>query len=188
MKRIFYFVAVSILLIITACGGDDEPADPCATVINVSTETTRSDPDGATGSVTILASGGNGGFTYSLNQGTAQQSNVFTNLAAGSYTVVVQDQENCSQTVTFQIDEVLTASFATDIMPIIQGNCATSGCHITGGVAPITFRNYAEISAQGARIKIRTGARTMPPAGNGGLSQLQIDLIAAWVDAGAQNN
>ena len=125
---------------------------------------------------------------FVLNGGTAQSSNMFNNLAVGTYNLVVTDQEGCSSNLSFEIDEILVATFAADIAPIIQTRCAISGCHVTGGAAPFTMNNYAQISANAARIKARTQAGTMPPAGRTGLSQLQVDLIAAWVDAGALDN
>ena len=49
------------------------------------------------GSITVTASGGSGsGYTYSDNNGSSfQSSNQFTGLAAGSYTIVVQDGNGC---------------------------------------------------------------------------------------------
>lgn len=175
-------------LFMVACGDDETPSDPCATPITITVETSDSQVDSPTGSVTISTAGGNSGKTYALNSGTAQSSNIFNDLAVGSYTVAVVDIEGCSANFTFVIDEVLSASFAADIAPIIQTRCATSGCHVAGGSPGFTLNGYAEISARAARIKIRTGAGTMPPAGSPGLSQLQVDLIAAWVDAGADDN
>lgn len=175
-------------LFIVSCGGDDAPSDPCAIPIIITVETSNSQVDTPTGSVTISTTGGNAGKTYALNSGTAQSSNVFNNLAIGSYTVVVVDAEGCSANLTFVIDEVLSASFASDIEPIIQTRCATSGCHVAGGSAPFTLNGYAEISARAVRIKVRSEAGTMPPSGSPGLSQLQVDLISAWVDAGADDN
>ncbi len=177
-----------LLLFTVACGDDETPSDPCATPILISVETTSSESDNPTGSATISTTGGNAGKTFALNSGTAQSSNVFNNLAAGAYTVAVVDGEGCASNLSFNIDEILVASFAADIAPIIQTRCATSGCHVTGGNAPFTLIGYAEISARAGRIKIRTQAGTMPPAGSPGMSQLQVDLIGAWVDAGALDN
>jgi hypothetical protein len=51
------------------------------------------------GSVTINASGGSG-FTYKLNSGSAQASNVFSNLGSGSVTsITVINNAGCSTTV-----------------------------------------------------------------------------------------
>ncbi len=189
MKRIFLIGSLVMVLFLGACGGgDDEPSDPCTVPITIELEITRSDANTPSGGVTITATGGNGGFTYSLDGGAGQASNTFSDLAVGSYTLVVEDREGCTQQRNFDIEEALSASFATDINPIIQANCAISGCHVTGGSAPFTFASYSQIASRADRIKIRTQARTMPPSGSGSLTQLQIDLIAAWVDAGAQDN
>lgn len=80
-------------------------------------------------------------------------------------------------------------SFSGDIFPIIQGNCATVGCHVAGGSAPGIFSNYA-----GVMDKVNNGSfenrvliqRDMPPAG--ALTDCQINLIQAWLNAGAPDN
>ena len=48
--------------------------------------------NGTGGQITVTASGLNGTYTYSINGGAPQTSNVFTGLAAGTYTVVVTGQ------------------------------------------------------------------------------------------------
>ncbi|MBK6997658.1 MAG: proprotein convertase P-domain-containing protein [Lewinellaceae bacterium] len=48
--------------------------------------------DDATGEITVAATGLNGTYTYSLNGGASQSSNVFSGLPAGTYTVVVTGQ------------------------------------------------------------------------------------------------
>lgn len=80
-------------------------------------------------------------------------------------------------------------SFASDIMPIIQGNCATTGCHVQGGAGPGIFVNY-----NGLMEKVNSGTfeqrvlidKNMPPAAP--LSVCQQNLIRAWLNAGAPNN
>ena len=47
---------------------------------------------GANGQITVSATGLNGTYTYSLNGGASQSSNVFDGLSAGTYTVVVTGQ------------------------------------------------------------------------------------------------
>jgi len=48
--------------------------------------------DGTTGEITVAATGLNGIYTYNLNGGLSQSSNVFSGLSAGTYTVVVTGQ------------------------------------------------------------------------------------------------
>src|SRR5208283_3080777 len=48
------------------------------------------------GMITVTAAGGTGAYSYSLNGGTAQSSNVFSGLSAGSYSIMVFDANNCS--------------------------------------------------------------------------------------------
>lgn len=55
------------------------------------TSTTVSTCGGNTGSLTITASGGSGGYLYSLDGVNYQSNNTFLSLAAGGYTVYVQD-------------------------------------------------------------------------------------------------
>ncbi len=50
--------------------------------------------------ISINVNGGNGGYTYSINGGTPQSSNVFTGLSAGVYTVLVNDSIGCSTEVS----------------------------------------------------------------------------------------
>ncbi|MBL7998866.1 MAG: T9SS type A sorting domain-containing protein [Candidatus Kapabacteria bacterium] len=86
-----------------------------------------------------------------------------------------------------------TPTFAEDIAPIIWKNCVN--CHRAGEIAPFALTTYKDNASRAAMLKFVTADRTMPPwkptAGYGkfsdarGLTQEQIDKIAAWADAGA---
>jgi len=79
-------------------------------------------------------------------------------------------------------------SFSETIAPIINTNCAVSGCHITGQQLP-TLNTYAQISANSSKIKTRTSNGTMPPSTSGlSLSIQEIEAIACWVESGAPDN
>ncbi|MEQ8907855.1 MAG: hypothetical protein RIC95_01570 [Vicingaceae bacterium] len=83
-------------------------------------------------------------------------------------------------------------SFQADVQPIIQANCATSGCHnavtVAGGG---NFTTYAGIKAKvdnGSfenRVIVR---QDMPPSNKTPLSNSEIDLLKDWLEAGAPNN
>jgi hypothetical protein len=54
------------------------------------------------GQIVAVATGGTGAITYTINGGSSQSSNTFTNLCAGSYTICASDANGCStcETVT----------------------------------------------------------------------------------------
>ncbi|MBN2776583.1 MAG: DUF11 domain-containing protein, partial [Bacteroidales bacterium] len=82
--------------------------------------------NGSTGEITVTASGGTPPFTYSLNGGTPQVSNVFDNLPAGNYNIVVTDSEGCSETASITVNNALEI-IAVDDAGTING--------MTGGTA-----------------------------------------------------
>jgi gliding motility-associated-like protein len=59
--------------------------------------------DASDGELTVLVSGGNGNYMFSLNGGVAQASNLFSDLSAGSYVVLVTDANGCSYTTSTSI-------------------------------------------------------------------------------------
>ncbi|WPR75156.1 2-polyprenyl-6-methoxyphenol hydroxylase [Algoriphagus sp. NG3] len=80
------------------------------------------------------------------------------------------------------------ASLSSDIIPILQQNCAVSGCHVAGtGRADLSVaENIIQFASQ---INTNTQAGTMPPSGSGrSLSSEQKELIFCWVSGGAKDN
>jgi hypothetical protein len=67
--------------------------------ITVNTSTVAPGNGLSNGSITVNASP-SGTYTYSLNGGAFQSSNQFTNLAAGSYTVIAKNANGCSSAST----------------------------------------------------------------------------------------
>ena len=120
-------------------GGTDGPADPCAgKTINVSVASTDASGGAANGSVTVTASGSSG-FTYSINGGVFSANNVFTNLAAGDYTVIAKDNTGCSRTATIKVNSADACAGKTFVFsPAIVNadKCAGDGkvtLTVTGG-------------------------------------------------------
>jgi len=98
---VFAFTALLMSANFVSCSKDSTPpppTDPCAgKSITVSTATTIANCSN-NGSITVIASGSTG-FTFKLNAGGSYQaSNVFSNLAAGAYTIFVKDGAGCEKT------------------------------------------------------------------------------------------
>ncbi|MFM7709358.1 MAG: hypothetical protein ACKO5C_00440 [Ferruginibacter sp.] len=101
--RLISFFSLTFLftiIVLIACKKDNSPADPC-TGVTISVNTTTVTPGNglSNGSITVNASPA-GTYTYSLNSGGFQSSNQFTNLAAGSYTVIAKNANGCSSAST----------------------------------------------------------------------------------------
>jgi len=67
----------------------------CPTITVTGVATTTSGPAASNGSVTATVTGGVAPYTYSVNGGAFQSSNVFANLAVGSYTIAAKDANGC---------------------------------------------------------------------------------------------
>jgi hypothetical protein len=84
-------------------------------------------------------------------------------------------------------------TFYRDVLPILQQHCQE--CHRPGEIAPMPFLTYADTRPWAKAIREQVIARKMPPwfadpayghfANDRSLSQLQIDTLSAWVNAGA---
>ncbi|MGC3948381.1 MAG: SprB repeat-containing protein [Chryseolinea sp.] len=138
------------------------------------------------GSITITATGGSGNFSYRVGSGSFGSSNVFDGQSSGEKSVTVKDNgDNC--TITKSVMVASGTSYDKDIKPIIETSCAVSGCHVTGGAAPIVFNSVASVQSHAGQIKTVTANGSMPKSGTP-LTQAQKDRIACWVDDGAPNN
>jgi len=71
--------------------------------ITVSAISTATCTGGSTGTITVTASGGTTPYTYSLNSGTFQSSNLFSGLAAGTYTVAAKDANGLTSTTSVTV-------------------------------------------------------------------------------------
>jgi len=78
------------------------------------------------GSITATSSGGAGGYTYSIGAA-FQPSGIFNNLDTALYTIIMVDQNNCSDTMTALLDGV-------DSLHIINLTSITTTCGLNNGV------------------------------------------------------
>jgi hypothetical protein len=160
----------------------------CAGVtITLTATATNSDPCSASGVITATA-GGSSGYTYSLNSGAFQASNVFNGVAVGNYTVNVKDAAGCTKSTTVSVTAVAAGPLFQAARSVIQTNCATAGCHTGGSAAGgISFSVDCNIVINKDRVKARAidgNPSFMPPTGP--LPQADRDKITAWINAGGR--
>ena len=86
-------------------------------------------------------------------------------------------------------------TFTRDVVPILQASC--QNCHRPKGMAPMPLVTYEQVLPFAPLIKYKTSNRTMPPwhidpavgiqefQNDRSLSQVEIDTIGRWADAGA---
>lgn len=84
-------------------------------------------------------------------------------------------------------------TFAGDVAPILYDNCVA--CHRPNHLAPMPLITYDDVRPWARAVKTKVVSREMPPWGadsgvrayknDASLSQDEIDVIAAWADAGA---
>ncbi len=82
----------------------------------------------------------------------------------------------------------ISSSYSSNIKPIIDANCLSSGCHNSGSVSG-DFTTYA-----GIKVKVDNGSidnrviqqKNMPPTGS--LSIDQLKKIKCWLNSSAPNN
>lgn len=137
------------------------------------------------GSIEITASGGSSSYEYKLDAGSFGSSNVFTGLSAGAHTVTVKDSEGCVATQSVTLKSGIT--YQSHIKEIIDANCAVSGCHVTGGSAPMSLETFDVAQDRAGSIKTAVLNNVMPKNGPP-LSQDLKNKIACWVDDGAPEN
>jgi len=114
--------------------GEPEQLEMDITTIDVSCQ------GGTNGSATASTTGGTGSYTYSWSNGGTGTSQ--DNYEAGSHTVTVMDQNECSQTLSFEISEPMTSVTAA-ILINNQPNCGNADGSISalgdGGTPDYTF-------------------------------------------------
>src|SRR6185503_3603064 len=85
------------------------------------------------------------------------------------------------------------STFTKNVAPVLQKNC--QGCHRPGEAAPFSLLTYEQARPWAKAMKEAVLLKKMPPwyadphygkfCNDRSLTQKEIDIIAAWADAGA---
>lgn len=105
--------------------------------------TTPTSCTGATnGTITMVTGAGVAPFTYQLNAGAPQASNVFSNLAAGTYNVTVRDAVGCSVVVPAIVppgQPLLTTASVSDVSCFGVSDGTITVVQPTSGIPPYSY-------------------------------------------------
>jgi gliding motility-associated-like protein len=110
---------------------------------------------GNDGSITISASGGNGSFTYSKDNGANfQVSNSFAGLTAGTYQVVVMDGVGCQFSSAVTINEPVAVTFSTAAADVTCNGSLDGSITIlpAGGSGIYTYSKDGGANFQGSNV------------------------------------
>lgn len=95
----------------------------------------------SSGALTIYASGGSGSYTYSKDNGSNfNSSKSFTNLATGSYDLVVKDDSGCTASMTDDVPGSASLNVSvTTADDSCNDNEGYAVANVSGGTAPYTY-------------------------------------------------
>lgn len=91
-------------------------------------------------------------------------------------------------------DTSVVAKFSSEVLPIMNANCNTSGCHSTTSAASgVILDTYAGVKAQASNGRLmgsmnQTGSYSAMPKGAGKLNSCTLTKIQQWINSGTPNN
>jgi len=163
--------------------------NPCAGVtITVSNAVVSNTPcqSPPTGSITVTPGGGTGPYTYRLNAGSFQASNIFSNLVSGVYSVTAKDANGCTGSNNAIVGDLPAGPLFSDVQTVLQNNCVS--CHNSGNAqGGMNWTVDCNIVMFKDRILARAvngNPSPMPPTGLMPSSERQ--KIVNWINAGGR--
>ncbi|BDS14596.1 PKD domain-containing protein [Aureispira anguillae] len=140
--------------------GNRDTTDFCVnqpTPLSSGTSITHTDCGLSNGSIEVTALGGDGNFMYSINGGAAQASNIFNNLSAGSYTVMVEDGQGIQVSSTAVINSLNN--------PIAVASASATSIYLNqGGIANFFSTNSTNAAAYSWKFPDNTTSTQADPS------------------------
>ena len=145
---------------------------PCTTPVN-------------NGKITVTAAGSSG-YTYNINGGAYQASNIFSNLATATYTIGVKDLNGCTKTTSAAVGTTPRGPLFNDVRTLISTRCSGSGCHMNGGsAAGYNFDSDCSIITAWSAIRNScVNSNSMPKQPQPQLTTAEKQKITNWINAG----
>ncbi len=135
-------------LVYAGCSSSEEPKPvDCTTTDLAIVLSTKSDPtdcNTSNGSIAVSASGGATPYQFKLNSGAFGSISTFNNLGGGSFTIVVQDANDCERTLTAVVLNAPSAPVASASTISPHTNCVNPNgsitVNVTGGTPPYEYK------------------------------------------------
>lgn len=172
--------AVSFLLTnpIVSCSG--------VNIVVTPTPTTNILCESPTASITVTASGGTAPYTYSLNGGPYQSSNVFSNLMTSSYSIMAKDANGCIGSASTTVNNGSAGPLFTQVRTLVRNNCYY--CH--GGSVSNGGVNYSDdCNIVNGKLQLKARAvdgNPSPMPTTGLLPASERQKIIDWINAGGR--
>lgn len=162
--------------------------NPCAGVtITVSNSVTGTTPcEASSGMITATPTGGTATYTFNLNGGAFQSSNIFPNLAAGTYAIGAKDANGCIGTNSATVNNLAAGPLFDAVRTVLQNNCVS--CHnnaqAEGGMNWTIDCNIVQFKDRIKARAVDASPSAMPPTGLLPASERQ--KITNWINAGGR--
>jgi hypothetical protein len=183
-----YLWLISMAFLFTYCSEEEPTFDCSASDLSLEILSVEESFCGSSsGTIEVTATGGSAPYSFSINGTNANDIGLFTSVPQGDYLVIVTDANNCSVGKEVTVNSTGEISFSQVVAPILENNCTIPSCHVPEeGSSRQDLTNFTLVQQFASEIKRRTQNGEMPRGST--LSQRDIDLIACWVDNGAQDN
>ena len=166
-------------------------------ILSVTASSTAILCHGGTSQLTATGTGGTGAYQYQLNNGTYQSSNTF-NVVAGTYTITIQDANNCtSSTVTTITQPTLLGLNLSSTAILCNGGQSTITASASGGTTAYQYSLNGAAYQSGNTFAVGVGTYTISTQdANGCTASSTIVLtepsvlnasILTWVDPTCTN-
>lgn len=188
-KLALSFLIFTWIFLSNSCTTPSDPAGipkpSCTSDLVLSISSLRESPCGTKrGSFSVKTTGGDGQYEYQLNEGAFVSYSSFKGLEPGIHHLLVRDGLGCMAETEVVIS---SGTLLADVRPILDANCAVSGCHVGSNAARVNLKDANNIVARATDIKDRVTVGNMPPQNSGySLTADEISLLTCWVTDGGQ--
>jgi hypothetical protein len=214
MKKIISYLTVLALFCITYIAISCKHEIPvnadagCSSFLLSTTFTNSTTANPNSGTITATATGGIVGLIYSINTTpiTTNQTGLFTDLAAGIYTIT-STSGNCIKTTLVTLTNTggggTDISFTRDIQPVIYNTCGQATCHNHNnnyntyadivGTPGTTWSTCSKLNSFVPRVVgtnsiSSSGNHDMPTSGTASWTTFVNTYFIPWINQGFQNN